>query len=165
MANVVSPVSRPIFDRKYPQLRRFAWPWRILATYTTFLTWLASTPWLVLRSIAPYNFQDNLHDVERAFLSFVTPIVNFVQDTSYRVFAITDSFVDWAINTATHIYHNNLKGFEHTFDHVLRNIEHRVRLLKDDGLNGIGKALSLDLSTPLIQKTPLANTAIAQKLS
>lgn len=38
--------------------------------------------------------------------------------------------IDWAINTATHVYHNNLKGFEKTFDHLLRNTEHRVRILK-----------------------------------
>jgi hypothetical protein len=40
------------------------------------------------------------------------------------------SQTDWAINTATHVYNHNLKGFEVTFDRTLRNIEHRVRILK-----------------------------------
>mgnify|MGYP001807472254 CR=1 FL=1 len=37
--------------------------------------------------------------------------------------------------------------------------------LQDDGLSGIGKALSYDVHTPLIQKTPLAHTALGEKLS
>ena len=32
-------LSRPIYDRKYSPLRRLSWAWRILATYTSFLTW------------------------------------------------------------------------------------------------------------------------------
>ncbi|GLC39343.1 hypothetical protein PLESTB_000895200 [Pleodorina starrii] len=138
----------PIYDRTYKPLKRFSWPWRLLATYTSFLSWLASTPWLLIRSVAPSNLQDNLTDIEHGFFNFITPIVNFVQDTTYKAFSIADATVDWAINTATHIYHNNLKGFEHTFDHALRNVEHRVRILKDDGLNGVPKALSFDLHTP-----------------
>ncbi len=41
--------------------------------------------------------------------------------------------VDWLINTLTHFYHHNLKGFEKNFDIVLKNVEHRVRLLKVGG--------------------------------
>ena len=37
--------------------------------------------------------------------------------------------------------------------------------LQDDGLSGIGKALSYDVHTPLIQKTPLAHTTLGEKLS
>ncbi|GFR46515.1 hypothetical protein Agub_g8101 [Astrephomene gubernaculifera] len=165
VTDVLSPATRPIYGRKYSGLKRFSWPWRILATYTSFMTWLVSTPWLLVRMLAPYNFQDNLADIERAFLNFATPLVNFVQDTTYKAFSIADSTADWAITTALHVYNHNLKGFEHTFDHLLRNVEERVRILKVDGLNGIPKALSFDLSVPAIQKTPLANTAIGEKLS
>ncbi|KAG2427858.1 hypothetical protein HXX76_012178 [Chlamydomonas incerta] len=161
----VDMLSRPIYDRKYAPLKRLSWAWRALATYVSFMTWLASTPWLAVRQLAPSNFQDTLSDVERSFLDFVTPITNFVQDTSYKAFSIADSTIDWSINTATHIYHNNLKGFEHTFNHFLNNMEHRVRILKDDGLSGIGKAISLDVHTPLMQKTPLAHTTLGEKLS
>ncbi|KAG2492119.1 hypothetical protein HYH03_009610 [Edaphochlamys debaryana] len=161
----LSAVTRPIYDRKYSSLKRFSWPWRVLATYASFMTWLVSTPWLVIRSIAPYNFQDNLSSIESGFLDFVTPIITFVQDTSYKAFSVADSTADWTINTATHVYHNNLKGFEHNFDQFLRNVEHRVRILKDDGLNGITKALSFDVSVPAIHKTPLASTVIGEKLS
>lgn len=31
--------TRPIYDKKYAPLKRISWPWRILATYTSFLTW------------------------------------------------------------------------------------------------------------------------------
>ncbi|KAG2452689.1 hypothetical protein HYH02_002921 [Chlamydomonas schloesseri] len=165
VSDVLSPITKPIYDRKYSPLRRLSWAWRMLATYTSFMFWAASTPWLALRAIAPYNFQDNLSDIESAWLGFITPITNFVQDTSYKAFSIADSTIDWSINTATHIYHNNLKGFEHTFENILRNVEHRLRILKDDGLSGIGKALSFDVHTPVIQKTPLAHTTIGEKLS
>jgi hypothetical protein len=37
--------------------------------------------------------QDTLADAERSFLSFATPIVTFVQDTTFKAFSITDSFV------------------------------------------------------------------------
>ncbi|PNW74537.1 hypothetical protein CHLRE_12g492150v5 [Chlamydomonas reinhardtii] len=158
-------LSRPIYDRKYSPLRRLSWAWRILATYTSFLTWLVSTPWLALRAVAPYTVQDNLSDAESAWFGFFTPFATFVQDTSYKAFSIADSTIDWTINTASHIYHNNLKGFEQTFESILSNVEHRVRILKDDGLSGIGKALSYDVHTPLIQKTPLAHTALGEKLS
>ncbi|KAG2492114.1 hypothetical protein HYH03_009605 [Edaphochlamys debaryana] len=147
VTDVLSPLHRPIYDRKYPQLRRFSWPWRVLATYASFMTWLVSTPWLALRMIAPHNLQDNLQSVENTWFDFVTPIMNFVQDTSYKAFNIFDSMIDWTINTATHVYHNNLKDFEHTFDHFLRNIEHRVRILKNEGLTGIPNALSMDVHT------------------
>ncbi len=39
IANTLSPLTRPIYDRKYPGLRRFSWVWRTLATYTSFMTW------------------------------------------------------------------------------------------------------------------------------
>ncbi|PNH04947.1 hypothetical protein TSOC_008841 [Tetrabaena socialis] len=165
VSDTLSPLTRPIYDRKYTPLKRYSWPWRILATYTSFLTWLASTPWLLIRYVAPANFQDNLTDIERGFFNIVTPVVTFVQDTTFKGFAVADSATDWAINTAAHIYNHNLKGFEHTFENLLRNTEHRMRILKDGGLQGIGKALSFDLQTPLLQKTPLANTTIAEKLS
>ncbi len=42
------------------------------------------------RTIRP---QDNLSDIEHGFLSFVTPIVNFIQDTSYKAFSIADATV------------------------------------------------------------------------
>ncbi|EFJ50773.1 hypothetical protein VOLCADRAFT_88631 [Volvox carteri f. nagariensis] len=169
----VTPTTRPIYDRAYPPLKRFSWPWRLLATYTSFLAWLASTPWLVVRSVAPANFKDNLDDLERSFFNVATPIVTFVQDTTNKIFATLDSTVcvgvvvgtDWAINTATHVYQHNLKGFEHTFENLLLNLEQRVRILKNEGLNGIPKAVSFDVSVPLVQKTPLANTPIAEKLS
>ncbi|PNW74588.1 hypothetical protein CHLRE_12g491550v5 [Chlamydomonas reinhardtii] len=161
----VDMISRPIYDRKYSPLRRLSWAWRSLATYASFITWLFSTPWLAVRQLAPNNFQDTLSEMERSFLDFVTPFANFAQDTSYKAFSIADSTIDWTINTASHIYQNNLKGFEHTFDHFLNNVEHRVRILKDDGLSGIGKALSYDVHTPLIQKTPLAHTTLGEKLS
>ncbi|KXZ49869.1 hypothetical protein GPECTOR_19g320 [Gonium pectorale] len=161
----MATITRPIYDKKYPALKRFSWPWRILATYTTFITWAISTPWLLIRSLAPYNFQDNLASVEKTFFDFVTPIVNFVQDTAFKFFAIADNTTDWAINTATHIYNNNLKGFETGFENLLNNVEHRVRILKDEGLNGIPKALSFDVHTPAVQKTPLVGTLAGEKLS
>ncbi|EFJ45523.1 hypothetical protein VOLCADRAFT_94281 [Volvox carteri f. nagariensis] len=167
VTEVLSAVRRPIYDRTYPKLKRFSWPWRLLATYTSFLTWLASTPWLLIRSLAPQNLQDNLADMERGFFNFVTPLVNFVQDTTFKAFHIADVTADWAINTATHVYQHNLKGFEHTFDHALRNVEHRVRILKDDGLNGIPKALSFDLHTPATNHrttTPPTSMPIAGKM-
>ena len=37
--------------------------------------------------------QDTLADAERSFLSFATPIFTFCQDTTYKVFSVTDSFV------------------------------------------------------------------------
>ena len=52
------------------------------------------------------------------------------QDTAFRVFHVADYTADWLIINASHFYNSNLKGFEHTFDHLLRNLEHRVHLLK-----------------------------------
>lgn len=43
---------------------------------------------------------------------------------------MVDYTTDWAIINITHFYNFNLKGFEHTFEHFLGNLEHRVRLLK-----------------------------------
>ncbi|GLC39335.1 hypothetical protein PLESTB_000896000 [Pleodorina starrii] len=108
---------------------------------------------------------DNLTDIERGYFNFVTPIINFIQDTTYKVFSALDSTTDWAINTATHVYNNNLKGFENTFENVLLNLEHRVRILKNEGLNGIPKAVSFDVSVPAIHKTPLANTPLTEKFT
>lgn len=37
---------------------------------------------------------------------------------------------DWMYVNALHFYNNNLKGFEHTFDKLLRNFETRVGILQ-----------------------------------
>ncbi len=39
MPTVHSTLSRPIYDRTYQPLKRFSWPWRLLATYASFMTW------------------------------------------------------------------------------------------------------------------------------
>jgi hypothetical protein len=166
VATQLSPTKRPIYDRNYPSLKRFSWVWRGLATYWTFMSWFVSIPLLILNWIAPANLKDNLADFEQAIFNVLTPVVNFIQDTTYRFFHIADYTADWAIVNSTHFYNSNLKGFEHTFEHFLRNLEHRVKLLKDNGLSGIGPALSLDLGrggpNPLIANTPLAHTPLAK---
>lgn len=165
-ATTLSPTKRPIYDRNYPPLKRFSWVWRLLATYWTFVSWAVSLPWLVVRWLAPANLQDNLSDFENTFFNFTTPVINFIQDTAYRVFHLADYTTDWAITNSAHFYQHNLKGFEHTFEHFLRNLEHRVRLLKDNGLSGIGPALSLDVGkggpNPIIANTPLVHTPLAK---
>lgn len=142
---VHTSLSKPVYDRKYPSLKRFSWVWRILATYSSFVLWASTVPWLIVKWLAPANLQDNLWDIESAFLNIATPIINLVQDTAYKAFSIFDSTVDWFINTSTRFYNTNLKGFEKNFDHLLHNVEHRVKLLKDNGLSGITQALSFDL--------------------
>lgn len=150
ITNTLSPITRPIYDRSYGPLIHFNWVWRALATYSTFMFWLASTPWLLIRQVAPYNFQDTLHDAEHGWLGFITPLVNFSQDIAYKVFAIADSFSDWFFSLASNILHN---------------VEHRVRILKNDGLHGIPNALSLSMHTPLLAKTPLAYVPGADRLT
>lgn len=54
---------------------------------------LVSTPWQIVRWLAPVNLQDNLADIESAFLNIARPIANFVQDTAYKAFSIFDSSV------------------------------------------------------------------------
>jgi hypothetical protein len=55
-----------------------------------------------------------------------------------------------------------LLSFPHTVEPAL--VLPLPRRAQDDGLQGIGKAISPDVSTPFIAKTPLAHTTLGEKL-